>query len=116
MICVCTICALFYEQSRIIVHLGTAHLGPFRRNFLKTKGGRIQADFTALAAATFRPNFLPLPVKLCQTYFWVQMFWFYFGNTIMLLLEPEQTVVLSSLFIEAKICLNATFHILSVHR
>ena len=90
----------------------------FVGHFKKQKEGEFRQTSLPLQhqlLAAFRPNFLPF-VKLCQTYFWVQMFWFYIGHTIMLLLEPEQTVVLSSVFIEAKFCLSATFHILRVER
>ena len=83
--------------------------------FVNKEGGRIWADFTALAAVTFRPSFLPF-VKLCQRCFWVQIVQFYIRHIMILSVEREWTGIPSSVFIEAKCCVRATLGPITVNR
>ena len=51
--------------------------------------------FTALPAAIFRPIFLPFAGP-CWWYFWFQMLQFYIWHSILLVVEPERTVIVRS--------------------
>ena len=51
--------------------------------------------FTALPAAIFRPIFLPFAGP-CWWYFWFQMLQFYIWHSILLVVEPERTIIVRS--------------------
>ena len=51
--------------------------------------------FTALPAVVFRPSFLPF-ANLCQRCLWVQILQFHIRHSILLVVEPERTVIVRS--------------------
>ena len=64
----------------------------FARTFWKQK----EAEFRQiLPAAIFRPIFLPFAGP-CWWYFWFQMLQFYIWHSILLVVEPERTVIVRS--------------------